>query len=32
VIDADPNIEDVFETVKNTVEPLLKLPHLKTAR
>jgi dTMP kinase len=29
VIDADPNIEEVFEAVKNTVEPLLKLPHLK---
>ena len=29
VIDADPNIEEVFETVKNTVEPLLKLRHLK---
>src|SRR4029453_4913022 len=28
-IDADPGIEDVFNTVKNTVEPLLKLPHLK---
>jgi dTMP kinase len=32
VIDANPNIEEVFENVKNTVEPLLDLQHLKTRR
>ena len=30
VIDAAPNIEDVFEQVKKRVEPLLMLPHLRS--
>jgi dTMP kinase len=30
VIDADPNVEEVFETVKNTVGPLLKLRNLQS--
>lgn len=29
VIEASPNIEEVFETIKETVEPLLQLPHLR---
>jgi hypothetical protein len=30
VIDAAPSIEEVFEEVKKKVEPLLKLPHLRS--
>ena len=30
VIDAAPSIEEVFEQVKKKVEPLLKLPHLRS--
>jgi dTMP kinase len=32
VIDADPNIEEVFNAVKSTVEPLLRPPPLRPVR